>query len=728
MRTSKRIILGHASLLVLVLALSGCGQRGDRAASGPQAGTPQISDRGPGMRRQALSSLQMPVSRTFELTHVDPKHFAEALGNDPVRIFEFVRDQIAFEAYTGYLRGPRGTLLAMAGNSVDRASLLGAILQHAGQRIRYARGTLPDQDARDLVTSMWAERQTAPTPQAPETPASVKTALETLRTGVQRDYTILRDQLKGARTATPNLSRTLATLIGEARSHYWVQWFKDGRWTDLDPSFTDAAPSRTYARSEETFDALPGATSHQITIRVRLEEYTGATVATRTLLTHTAKAADISGLDPVLVHMPEKWSGASLSGAIKSAIENTGRVKPVLLIGTEVLMGEPFRQRIKTSGLGSIPGMLSGEGTRKRVALATAEWVEFEFTSPTSGRQIAVRELFDLVGKARRSAGRALTAEEVRAKTDDEKAFDVQTGIYDLLFTTGRIDPDHFPAPAQAPALREGDSIDIKQLLLRSSLTFVSLSDAVLNPLKSAGGAIVRFYPDAPRVVIAELSAWGGVPRTVFDLRHYPSRSVMIGGKTENAFASQIFRGVVNGTLERIVVDLLTSLARERTGALPIMSTSSVFERAQVERVPSVLLPRDSAKLDPSIAEDAAARLRVEVAQGALAVAPQRAVVLGGASRFAWWRIDPASGETTAVTDEGLHSASVERPTTETTVTIETNVAANTTRITVTQPIAGSAATQTVSHVGSIWEMAYEAGVLRIAGTLSGWVVREIFR
>jgi len=230
-----------AALILAALLASSC----QRSAAVPPGGSPAISGRGPGLRQQ-IDDISLDRPRTFDLDHVDTASYAVALGNDPERIFEFVRDRIAYEAYPGVLRGSRGTLLALAGNSVDRAVLLADLLSRAGHRVRFARGMLADQIARELVTTMFTERPRPVLQSGPQPPSTGST--DSFMDAVKRDFTAIASPLKAARAPAGPPERSIDALVAEARAHVWVQWDKNGHWVDLDPLFSDSAPGKAGRR------------------------------------------------------------------------------------------------------------------------------------------------------------------------------------------------------------------------------------------------------------------------------------------------------------------------------------------------------------------------------------------------------------------------------------------------------------------------------------------------
>jgi hypothetical protein len=83
---------------------------------------------------------------------------AAELGNNWQQIFAYVRS-LGYESYKGSLRGTRGTLWSEAGNSLDQASLLIAMLRGSGIPARYRHGTLSTERAQELILSMFPEPQ-----------------------------------------------------------------------------------------------------------------------------------------------------------------------------------------------------------------------------------------------------------------------------------------------------------------------------------------------------------------------------------------------------------------------------------------------------------------------------------------------------------------------------------------------------------------------------------------
>lgn len=641
-------------LVVGVVIISGCGGPRPPAADAPGAAAIAPSTRGPGLHPIDLATLALPARPTLELTHVTPAAFAQALGKDITRIFEFVRDNIAYEAYPGVLRGPRGTLLALAGNSADRAALLAGLLSEAGFRIRYAHGTLSDPVARDLVGSMWA----GPVAQAPAADAGGG-AGRAFAAAAKRNFERLRDALKGIRLPEVPVGSSTEALLAEARSHYWLQVEQNGRWVDLDPSFADAAVGKTSAAAAETFDALPDVLYHRVTVRVLAEVSDGSQAQTTELLTYSARAADLSATGVLLAHVPENWQGPvrNIQSALGAALSETGRTKPVLLVpGQPAVAGAAFPTEIKTTGLGGIGGLLSGQGTREAVALATAEWIEFKFETPGGQSETVVRELFDLIGKAARAKGHTLTPEELRGLAGGEQTAFLRGTSYNLFFTTGRLDAAYVDGVQGAASPGGAEERGSNAALRRLAISFYLVSDALFKRLRTQDGTVVTFYPDSPRVLIAQVAVQGQEGRLAIDLRRDHVRAVAAGPNRQAPMLAGVLRGAVNGTLEQALLDQVRAGA---VGAVPLrstVSTSLLFAEADAGNVPARLFTSDPADLDPSVPGDAAARLREELRRGNYALALERSIEVAGVPRYGWWRIDPRTGETVAVTDEGLHS------------------------------------------------------------------------
>jgi hypothetical protein len=627
--------------------------------------------RGPGLQGPATDLLKLPVPRSYDLNHLEPAHFGEALGKDPQRIFEFVRDHVAYEVYSGCLRGPRGTLLAMAGNSVDRAALLASMLEASGQKVRFARGTLSDADAKELVLSMWAERPVPETAKVEgDPPPGAKGCKDVLLAAVERDYRLLTGSLRQIDAAPDrDPGPTLESLVQEAREHCWVQWSDGGTWVDLDPSFADSTPGRPHAESVETFEALPESLFHQVAIRLLAEEHAvllkgdeEAEVTHREVLQYAAKAADLSGRDLVLVHQPEKWEGPveDLASALASALEDTGKVKPVLIVGEETwIVGEPFQLSLPaTGGIGGVGTALGGGGTRKPIPLATALRMEIDFVAPSGETDAVVREMFDIVGKARRAEGEPLRMDEIRTRAKETEEQNAANAVYDLWFTTGRLDASALAHLADEALPPDDEPADVRKMLRRINITFSAMSDALLPRFATSDGPGVIYYPESPGLLIAELALPAKNSRLSLDLRRRPARALALDSGRDEVFAARVFRGVVDATLERVLMEYVGGGAGEEAELDPPISTSLVFEKSFTGRSAPLLLPADMDRLDPDIPPDALARLRGELMiDGQIAVAPAGAVTLGGTPRFAWWRIDLRSGETVAVTDEGLHGA-----------------------------------------------------------------------
>jgi Transglutaminase-like superfamily len=633
-------------------------------------GTPQAALEEVPVPRQGGHTLTLPVPRTLELTHIDPAAFAAALDRDENRIFAFVRDEIAYEPYIGCLRGPQGTLMARAGNSVDRAVLLAGLMQAAGKHVRFAHGDLGEKEAAELVQAAWADRPVA-NKTSTSASESVKKAFGLFQTARTRDFHLATEQLKQAPLVQSELTTTnMANLVKMAEAHFWIQYEKDGAWIDMDPSFARAGIGQTYAVSSQVLEKLPENLFHQLTVRVVVEEIPGGaselTPTPRETLRYTSRSSDLAAVDLVLMHRGQGGKKPDgLAGALGGAGKDNGRVKPALFIPNgKWITGSEFETRApKTSlgGLGSMRDMLGGAGTRKQVPVAVAERLEFEFMAPDGSKEMVVRDVFDLVGPARRSNNSPPVNVADISASAQPVAEELVGSVYDIFFTNGRLDEANFQDLSVEPPPTGKKHIDLRRMLRRINITFTALSDRLAS-VKWGDRSVTRIYPDSPRVTILALTGLHKGPALSIDLRRNQVRAITTGAHPEDAFSSQLLRGINDGTLERTFLETITTRLRERAKVGPTMSTSTIFEKAVADKLPFSLWKSGNEEMPFAVqSKDTAARLAEEHRAGAWLLGPSRELNLNSRDRFAWWRIDPRSGVTMAVTDDGLHQDATEK-------------------------------------------------------------------
>ena len=91
----------------------------------------------------AIAPTAEDLAETIEV-QLTPEIRAKALelGNNPVKIYEWVRNNIEFVPTWGSIQGAQMTLLTKQGNAFDSASLLIALLRAAGIHAHYVTGTI----------------------------------------------------------------------------------------------------------------------------------------------------------------------------------------------------------------------------------------------------------------------------------------------------------------------------------------------------------------------------------------------------------------------------------------------------------------------------------------------------------------------------------------------------------------------------------------------------------
>lgn len=244
---------------------------------------------------------------------------AVSLGGRPLDLYNYVHDRFDTELYYGSKKGSLGTLYEAAGNDVDQASLLIALLRASGIPARYATGTvlLSESQARELA------RLNPP----PGTSSALSATNIILTSGIPAVRVINSDGTQDARI-----------------EHTWVQaWLPYDRyrgvadggtaapaWIDLDPFI------KRYAFSPPTADLRP----------VVFNPYTYITASPSTTL-------------PIDYYIDQALTYARTSGLTCDTIDSAGLTRLLVPEALELLPADlPVRLVTLLSTPSALPGAM----------------------------------------------------------------------------------------------------------------------------------------------------------------------------------------------------------------------------------------------------------------------------------------------------------------------------------------------------------------------------------
>jgi len=626
-----------------------------------------------------------PVRRQTSPDDLLVQQIAFDLDYDVDKIFRFVADEIAYESYDGALRGVRGTIWSGAGNSVDQAQLLHALLTEALVEVRFAFGALPEADAATLLAAMAAEQtpsetlrtareanRSAESDQAPSAPQATPTADQPGAQEVIDRVTLLRDELfADASTALDNDVTRLTGLLSDAgialattervlaqlevAQHAWVQIREGSEWADLDPSFGADTPVAPPIPAQ-TLPQLPDELFHRVTFRVIADVVSGETITEKVMLDYTAMSQDLVGEDLLISHIePEFLTGIGVS--INEALAGQIAYYPMIMLGQDGYLADSMVTF--GSGGGVLGDDALGGGTGISDGECLAERYEVTVTSPKAAPATSSRVLFDRVPAAQRAAAKLVLAEIPPVKEVDlgngEMGLLEVNQVIAMAAVVSSVDAAYLGRPLGEDEAISSFTGAIHGLhALRESLeavqrdrpaTFLDRTNVTayaVRPMPTSGGASVAVRLDA-------------------DLLHQGY------GFRADGNAAGIYAGVLAQKAERLALDRRLLDELYDIGAIPslpqqrIPDVQSVFEEADAQSIPIVVLtPDDAGSLASLGVGDAVAeRLGSALGLGKVVVIPAGPVTIDGAETTAWWLVDPSTGAAVDQLPDGRSGAAI---------------------------------------------------------------------
>lgn len=401
--------------------------------------------------RKSKEEIEIAITQYLELiaelrqiidrSQFDTDALLDDLDYDADSILKYVQNEIGFEPYRGLLRGPVGTLMARAGNSLDQSVLLAKLLNNAGFEARIVQGEISEQEINQLLSVVKPGSKPS-TPFKDDTaaenifrrmadivdmpgselerqlgqssPAGAGHSLKTqLHEAAQREASSIISILQENGIKLKN-NDGLNRIRHEVREYYWVQ-YREGtsEWMNLHPAFGSAEnPSVdpiTYFKGE-----VPPELQHRVRFQSRLVSIHGTKSKVSPLMDPWERpAANMAQRSVTYSHsplaLPEKaevpWQYLSsgdifvpfLDGKIASdnAFDLAGNIIPMMAVqsaGADLIKTVSDKGRLAESALA---GLGASDETEKRRYGVSQVQLDITLISPGGEEQSFTRVVYN---------------------------------------------------------------------------------------------------------------------------------------------------------------------------------------------------------------------------------------------------------------------------------------------------------------------------------------------
>jgi hypothetical protein len=379
-----------------------------------------------------------------------------------------------------------------------------------------------------------------------------------------------------------------------------------------------------------------------------VEKLSGTEANRENSFEYEARAVDLVGVPVVFAHVDPsafKDLGVTITGLIDGSLQYV----PTLLVGENGETGTPVT-------LGAGGGALDIFGTSESDGQAIAEWLEIEVLPPDAPPRRITREVFDRIGVDRRAAGdfdlESLPPVDIIDTPELGRTFLPLEAVWLIGVVGGRVPASYFAQDYSVP--------DVQADMALLVHGYHATRDVLQVEVAADRG--YRWYHDEPNltatvVVPVEIADDKYRTSASLDILHQGYGLVELDGERP-AVHPEVLAGVLAHVAERVGADAGAALAPD--SPTPAGSVVQVFEEAAKAGLEIRTFTSEASDLDGlDVSDVARARIAEALAAGYVVIVPERAVDLDGTDQVGWWQVDPSTGKTFDLMENGRGAAPI---------------------------------------------------------------------